>query len=145
MMNLAPLYYQRAVQLIDRDWFVAWNPRKKRWQIRMWTAPHSEKDIRLFETYAPKSIAIMTVCYEDEETQKDIGYKPLDDRTLHALRVARRNADNPEAVMRDIDEWNEKLEESWNKEIEYMCRDAVKNTWKHFHEPMIDLGAKNAR
>lgn len=140
-MYHAPAYIQKAVSLIDKDWFVAWNPRKQRWQIRMWVGPHKQKDAEFFYRYVTNSIAIMTVCYYDDDFEHDIGYKPLDERTLHSLRVSRRNADNPESVMQEIDEHNEKLEREFEEEIDYMMRDAAISAWKHFREPMVDLGA----
>lgn len=137
----APQYFKEEVYWINPRYFVAWNPRKGRWQIRMWTESPGKKDHLFFDIYVRKSIAISTVCFYDDNFERDIGYKPLDQRTIYALKLARWNADNPDAMLKDIDDTNERLEQEFDENIEYMMHDAVKAAWRHFHEPLLDLGS----
>jgi hypothetical protein len=141
-MYKTPAYFQHEVQLIDRDWFVCWNPRKDRWQVRIWLVDSTQERTpnAAFDIIARKSVAIMTVCFYDDSFTKDIGYKPLDARTLLALKISRRNADNPDAIAHDIDESNARLEAQWDAELDYMMKDAAKHAYKHFHEPSVYLG-----
>lgn len=137
----APKWFQDEVQRIDPDWFVVFNPRRGRWQIRKWLQTHKPSDLVCFERWAPKSIAVMTVCYQDEDNQKDIGYKELDYRTLLALKLSRWNADNPEALMRDIDEHNAKIEAEFEQGVEDMSKELAKSIWHHYREITLDMGA----
>jgi len=143
-MFIAPRWFQRDVQLIDRDWFVCWNPYKERWQIRMWRvdSPFDRKINTDFPTIARKSVAIETVCFYDENFTKDIGYKPLDQRTLHSLRISRKNAENPDYVLKQIDDANAKLDEEWDKEISLMAKEVAVADWKHRKELFVDFGAR---
>jgi len=140
----APYYFEREVELIDPYFFAAFNPRTQRWQIRVWKNDCAKTRIDIFGLYAHKSYVVLNVCYQDEDFN-DIGYKPLDQRTLHTLRLARRNADNPVAIAQEVDEANAKLEQEFDENVEYMMRDAAKTAWRHCREPMVDLGSHGAR
>lgn len=136
-----PRYFEEELKNIDKDFFAIFNPVIERWQIRKWIQPFMRKEKPLFSDCIKKSIVIMTVCEYDED-HKDSGYKPLDRRTLHALKVARKNAENPEQVLREIDEWNRKLEEGFDEEAKAMAKDAATSAWNHFHKQIFDYGRK---
>ncbi len=137
---IAPRWFQHEVKLIDQDYFVFFNEKKCRWEIRLWKK-HFGRWTQDKENIANNSLLVMTCC-EYDENLNDIGFRPLDQRLLYALKKAKRNAENPLVVLREIDEANKKLEEEFDEAAEDAAREVVKSAWTIHHRHIFDIGKK---
>ena len=135
-------WFQR--ELHKQDLFAVWHPRIHRWQIRSWILPHHRRGEQDYYEWRKKSVPIRTVCYRDDEYY-DIGFHPLDERVLYALRLSRHYSLNPEQTGRMVDESNKKLEQSWAADNADISREVAKSVYSHYKEFNVDLGGRNGR
>lgn len=134
--------FVRELRILDPDLVVVWHPRRHRWQIRQWVLPHGKKDELDYYEWRKKSMLIRTVCYRDDEYH-DIGYHPLDDRTLYALKLSRKLSLHPEQTARMVDDHNKRMDDQWADENNDIAREVAKSIWTHYREPSLDLGSKS--
>jgi len=84
----------------------------------------------------------MIVCKKDEDLN-DIGYHPLDARVIHALKLGKYHSDNPEALIREVDEANEDLEKEADEEAEMAQGDLNRDLKRHYGKSAPDATYKN--
>jgi len=137
-------WFTRELSILDKDLFAAWHPRLKRWQLRLWILPHRKGDERLYYIWKLRSMPTRTVCYRDSEYY-DIGYHPLDQRVLYALKLSMKLSLNPERTARMVDDSNKKLEDEWAADNADIAKEVASSIWKHYQEPSVDLGQRSAR
>jgi len=135
-------YFVDELRRLDPNLVAVWNPRRHRWQIRHWLVKPLHGDERDYRAWRVKSILIRTVCYRDEEFY-DVGFHPLDNRVLHALKLCRIYSLNPEATARMVDESNKKVEAEWYRDNQDISREVAKSIYSHYREPSLDLGSKS--
>jgi len=139
-MRMANLGFQEELQCCDPRFFAVWNPKKCRWQIRLWNVAHPTSwDLKSMDSWLKKSQLHHTVCFRNDE-YRDVGYKPLDQRTLFTIRKAVKDSENPEVTAREVDEHNEKIMLDSDKEVDLICNDLAKRLWHLNEEPTIYLG-----
>jgi len=143
-MYIPDRWFTRELRLLDPDLFVVFHPKLRRWQIRQWLLPHHKDAEQDYHEWRRKSVLIRTVCYRDSEYY-DIGYHPLDQRVLYALKLSRHYSLNPEQTARMVDESNKKLEDEWAVDNKDIAHEVAKSIWTHYREPMVDLGQRSAR
>ena len=143
-MPIPDPWFVHELAVLDKDLFVAWHPKLNRWQIRLWILPHRKGDERLYYIWKRRSMPSRTICYRDGEYY-DIGYHPLDQRVLYALKLSMKLSLNPEQTARMVDESNKKLEDEWADNNKDIAREVAKSIWTHYQEPSIDLGQRSAR
>lgn len=136
--------FVKELRLLDPELVSVWHPRIRRWQIRQWVLPHHPADARNYYAWRAKSALIRTVCYRDDEFY-DIGYHPLDERVIYALKLSRHYSLNPEAAGRMVDDSNKKLEAEWAAGNADIAREVATSTWEHYREKTVDLGQCSAR
>jgi len=136
--------FVKDLSIQDKDLIAVWHPRVKRWQIRVWVLPHRNGDERRYNIWRLRSLPIQTVCYRDDEYY-DIGYHPLDERVLYALKLSRKLSLNPEKTARMVDDSNKKLEDAWDADNADISREVASSIYSHYREPSIDLGQRSAR
>lgn len=137
-------WFVRELKLLDPDLFVSFHPRLKRWQIRQWVLSHTRRGVADYHEWRSRSALIRTVCYRDDEFY-DIGFHPLDQRVLYALKLSRHHSLNPSATARMVDESNKKLEQKWAADNADISKEVATSIWKHYREPSVDLGQRAAR
>jgi hypothetical protein len=123
-------WFVRDLAAFDPDLFVVWDGQLKRWAIRQWVVQNH----RRMETRADwieKSILIMRICYRDESFH-DVGYKSLDERTMHALRLMRWENLNPNLTQVQIDRDNERIENSFQEDVRLVAKDVAIDAWRHY-------------
>ncbi len=109
----AEKWFEKELKLIDKDYFVVWDDRIKRWVV-MWRHP------------VVGSTSVMIVAKYDD-TGQDIGYHPLDQRVLYALKRRKKISEKGFAeLIREIDNANEELEQKFDAEEELRIRDCVR-------------------
>lgn len=133
----AERWFQGELALINKHYFAAWNSRKHRWQIRAWKRG-ARPDFR-WPYREERSTVIMTVCHMDGT--RDVGFMPLDQRTLFAVKKSVRDSENPEWLLREVDESNARLEDSFDKENKLIAKELTTSVDNHFHSHTVDLGA----
>jgi len=121
--------FLRNLWAFDSRLFAIWNSRKQRWEIRRWDRARAGRTGTWLEA-ARHSQLIMTVCHRDENFY-DVGYMPLDERTIFALKKARREGENPGVVARGIEESNERLERSFDETMGLVAKDVAIDAWRH--------------
>jgi len=134
--------FVKELQILDPALVAVWHPRLHRWQIRQWILPRGRKDHLDYYEWRKKAMLIRTVCYRDEEYH-DIGYHPLDQRTLYALKLSRELSIHPEKTARAVDEANKKVEAEWAAENADLAREVAKSIYHHYREPSVDLGGRS--
>jgi hypothetical protein len=114
----------------DPDLFAVWDERLKRWTIRQWVVRYGRRT-GIRTNWVEKSVLVMRVCYRDEYFH-DVHYKPLDNRTLQAIRLMRWQNLNPNLTQIEIDRNNDRLEESFEADKRLIARDVAADSWRHF-------------
>jgi len=137
-------WFVKELSVLDPDLFVAWHPKLNRWQLRLWILPHRKGDERLYYIWKRRSMPSRTICYRDGEYY-DIGYHPLDQRVLYALKLSMKLSLNPEQTARMVDESNKKLEDEWADNNKDIAHEVAASIYHHYREPTIDLGQRSAR
>ena len=137
---LAPKWFMKELKLLDKGYFAIFNPEIKRWQIRLWQPEYRERfDISLSEllkrSYLVKSV-------RRERNGLDIGFMPLDRRTLTVLRHERWNYENQKEFLRQLDEHNKRVLQKTDEYVEDACRQAVKTGYNAWKNSFLDLGKK---
>lgn len=136
--------FVEELRSLDPNYVVVWHPRLHRWQIRHWVLPHHPADELDYYAWRAKSALIRTVCCRDDEFY-DIGYHPLDERVIYALKLSRHYSLNPEATGRMVDDSNKKLEDAWDADNADISREVAKSIYSHYKEPKVDLGQRSVR
>ena len=136
--------FVKGLRMIDPELVSVWHPRLSRWQIRQWVLPHHHRDQHNYYAWRAKSALIRTVCYRDDEFY-DIGYHPLDERVLYALKLSRHYSLNPEATGRMVDDSNKKMEAEWAADNADIAKETATSIYEHFNEKTVDLGGRSAR
>lgn len=136
--------FTRSLSNLDKDLFAVWYPLTQRWMIRRWVSPHRRGDEQDLYTWGKKSALVRIVCYRDKE-YNDIGYHPLDERVIYALKRSRHLGLHPERVAREVDESNKKLEAEWEADNAEISKEMATSVWSHYREATVDLGERNGR
>jgi len=131
------LGFAKELACIHPRYFAVWDDTIKRWRIRRWLGNHNK-----WTPWESFSDNVKTICMEDEFGQ-DIGYAPLDQRTLDALREGLYWARHARKLFQMVDEANARRYANADIENEYIHRYGAKQIWRHFREPMVDLGGAN--
>ena len=132
-----PQCFEREMKCIHFNYFIVWDNEINRWVIREWIVDHpTERDARIRDLWERKSLFVSRVCIRSDD-YKDIGYKPLDQRTLFALKRTKRECEDFTRVQKEVDEHNARLEESFDKEIEYQSRYVAGRIWHKYQEPTV--------
>lgn len=135
----------RDLQALDQNLIVVWEPKIQRWQVREWRIDgHIKRDELDPGEWIKKSTLVTTVCFRDDQFN-DIGYKPLDQRTVLAVKLSRRYGHDPDDLQKEVDDHNERLENQADQEWAYAVQTASKYLNRYFHQPRVFLGVKGAR
>jgi len=139
-MFKAPEYIQTSLKAIDRRLFCVWNSRKNRWQVRLWKIPYPMKHyMNDYYTWIKKSRLCHTVCERGDDFA-DVGYRPVDQRTIRVINQARWNQENPDILCKEVDDHNEKIELDAIKQEEEISRDLGKKLYHYLQRPTVYLG-----
>ena len=136
--------FVKELALLDPDLCVVWHPKLSRWQIRQWVLPHRRGDERQYYEWRRRSVPIKIVCYRDEEYY-DIGYHPLEQRVLYALKLSKYHGMNPSKTAKMVDDNNRKIEEEWQRDNQDISKEVAQSIYSHYRESSIDLGRRGAR
>ncbi len=142
-MNI-PDYFQKELKLIHPDFFAVYNYCTNRYEIRCWDESHNAWDIKDHEACSRKSWLRLGVSVRDED-DRDIGFKPLDQRVLFALKKSEKESQDPERMLREVDEANEANEAKIDRNIDQHFRDMANDIWMFCREIKVDYGARDAR
>ena len=139
-MFTAPNYIQKELKAIDPKLFCVWNPKKKRWQVRLWKVAYPTIwDLRNFDSWLKKSYLSHTVCVRNDE-YADVGYRRLDIRAIRTIRESRWNQENPDILAKKIDDHNEKMQLEAILKEEEISKDCGRRLYKYLRCPSVYLG-----
>ena len=141
---VADRVFVEELRSLDPNYVVVFHPRLSRWQIRQWVLPHHPADELDYYAWRAKSALIRTVCCRDDEFY-DIGYHPLDERVIYALKLSRHYSLNPEATGRMVDESNKKMEAEYTANNAEIAKETATAVYEHYREKTVDLGQRSAR
>jgi len=130
-------WFVRELAAFDPNLLAVWDEKKQRWVIREWDVQHG-RDARTREGWMRKSSLVMTICYRDDRYH-DIGYKPLDQRALDAVRIARFYSENEEVAAKEVDDNNERIERSLDADKELAAKDASIDAYRHFRTHTVGV------
>lgn len=130
---VAPREFLKELSLIDKDYFCVWDNKLNRWIIRWWRQPHRRGDELKENVVRRNSVIVMRVAFYGDKGY-DIGYHPLDNRVLCALKRRKYLSERRvEDILGEVDEANKKLEEYYEAEDEGYLREAFKTAWNTAH------------
>lgn len=129
----------RAVKSEHPDLFVVWDSRRRRWTVRVWLTQSCRRP-ECRDVWLKHSSLISTVCFRDAGGH-DIGFKPLDERLLYALRRSRWLGEGVGRAQMEIDTANEKLEKEFDDLLKDASKDATIDAFKHFDQVTLDMGS----
>ncbi len=138
-----PNYLQKEIQAIDPSnkfrLFIIYNPDINRWQVRKWLTRFPLKhDYRW--NWRFKSELCQTVCQEDTHGY-DVGYMDIDMRLIRAWQWSTDMINNrKKQFIKELDDENQELEESADREYDYQNRAAAKAIYRFKNEPSVYVG-----
>jgi hypothetical protein len=124
-----PRWFQRELQLINENYFCAWNPRLMEFQVRQWTS----------KFYRP---TVIVDIFKNSKSVHSIPYVDFDERALYGLRLGLYNARTIARLLREVDEANRQNELQADREDTYQHRAAAKDIWRHYKHPRVFLNRK---
>ena len=63
-------------------------------------------------------------------------------RVIHAIKLSKWYKQHPFFLLKEVDDANEKLEQSFDADMEDMGRTAAKGIYHHYREPTVHLSGK---
>jgi len=133
-------YFQRELSLINPNYFAVCNHYLNRYEIRSWDAEGEiSSDAHLYGVYSKKSWLRLRVSVRNEDDE-DIGFKPLDQRVLFALKKSEKESEDPERILREVDEANRLNEEKIDRNLDEHFRGMATEIWKFCRTITIDQG-----
>jgi len=123
---LSPKWFEKELSYIDPEYFVVWDGKKYRWQIRRWLTKPTVWSRGDWDNIMKNSVLILIVKYNDDRG-RDIGYHPLDQRVLYTLKKAKKFTERPaHKILKEIDDANAELVKKAEQEEEEIIKDAAK-------------------
>lgn len=138
-------WFSRELGLIYPDYFAFFDTELRaktcdslgRWVIGRWRFKPS---LYRINPMFPENFSFIMGVKREDELGADIGYMPLDMRTIDTMREGFHNARLAKEVAQKIDEDNARMIEKEEAETDYILRHATKKIWHRFQEPTIFLG-----
>lgn len=137
-----PDYFQEELKRINPNYFAVCNYYLNRYEIRSWDAGGDiSKDAHLYGVWSKKSWLRLRVSMRNEDDE-DIGFKPLDQRVLFALKKSEKESEDPERILREVDEANRQNELKIDRNLDQHFRDMANEIWKFCRTITVDQGGK---
>jgi len=133
-----PSYIDKELSLINPKYFAVFDRQKKRWRVRKWDSMTRRRNWR------ENSEAIFTVKKENAKGD-DIGYSPIDMRTVATMRLGFYNARNAVRLLQEIDAANDSIVRKGDAETDYLMRNGAKRIWHNYQEPSVYMNQKYSR
>jgi len=133
-----PRWLNKELGLIKDSYFAVYNTLIKRWEFRRWNGVHVKSDLLNFG-YLAKSDEFHRICMRDKNGY-DVGYREPTMKDVRAVRKSWWIKERIKKVLSTIDESNDAMGVSYEKDTDYIARDVAKRIWHRYREPTVYLG-----